>query len=208
MKTVVQSNGTDGTIATHEFLMSIKLALGGTNPDPQDPKKPIPVRAFYIIEANMDKGNSLSQTVIKFGVAGIERGYAWGRINDYRLMYGLPDARNKCKGFKIHYIGTTEYDKSIEISRCAVWKLEAFLKQKYRAESQPGDKERRGYERVTKEKLSELLRMVHSRDFKDEKTPMTSGALSTRSITRVKCKDEKLKTGCKEVAITRGHKKS
>ena len=34
--------------------------------------------------------------------------------------------------------------------------------------------------------------MVHSKDFKDEKTPMTSGALSTRSITKV-CKNEKLK---------------
>lgn len=124
------------------------------------------VRAFYIVEPLLEKGQS-----IKFGVAGMDNGNAYERFRSYMITYGNRSKQNECKGVLVHYVGIVSYNRLVEKTNTEVWKLERFLKAEYRALT---DAER-GEERVPKKHLHDILRYIRSKRFADVETVLRTG---------------------------------
>lgn len=132
-------------------------------------------RAFYIVEALMDKGQ-----VIKFGVAGISGGRAFSRLRDYDIMYGRKAKQNDCKGVIVHYVGVTEYNSQVETKNSLVWKLEHHFK------TTRGSVTVRGSERVPKSHLKDMLEYISNSQFRDVATPQRVGMRQTTQTKRTK----------------------
>lgn len=143
--------------------------------DPKTSDKLVNKRAFYVVEANADRGKT-----IKFGVAGVGKGTPWARLNDYRLMYGTTTPDNDCLGVKVHYLGTTEYNGSVESKNSQVFQVEAIAKDRVRSKTMPTTGERRGFERTDKENTKEIIALAKSRGVKDK---VTAGSSQLKSKT-------------------------
>ena len=111
-------------------------------------------RALYVVSPNMEK-----KKVYKFGIAGTNTGNASQRLNEYVILYGENDKDNTCKGVKIHYCGTTEYNRHVLPGKSKVFQLELKLKQDLNAEESIA--KGRGSERVlsVKTPITSLLRV-------------------------------------------------
>jgi len=121
------------------------------------------VRAFYIVEALMDKG-----TVVKFGIAGMSSGNAYHRLEQYNITYGAESKDNTCRGVLVHYIGITEYNRLVKMENTQIYQLEKFLKKEYNSQTEPG----RGSERVSKVHLQSILRTIRTKRFQDVQTKL------------------------------------
>jgi len=112
-------------------------------------------RALYVVSPNMEKNK-----VYKFGIAGTNTGNAYGRLNEYVILYGENDKKNTCKGVKIHYCGITEYNRLVLPEKSKVFQLELKLKQDLKAEESIA--KGRGSERVlsVKTPITFLLKKI------------------------------------------------
>jgi hypothetical protein len=124
------------------------------------------VRAFYIVEALLEKGAS-----IKFGVAGMDSGNAYDRFRSYMITYGNRSKENECKGVIVHYVGIVTYNRLVEKTNTEVWKLERFLKSEYKTVTDP----ERGEERVPKTHMPEIMKYIQSKKFADVETTLRPG---------------------------------
>ena len=112
-------------------------------------------RALYVVSPNMEKNK-----VYKFGIAGTNTGNAYGRLNEYVILYGENDKKNTCKGVKNHYCGITEYNRLVLPEKSKVFQLELKLKQDLKAEESIA--KGRGSERVlsVKTPITSLLKKI------------------------------------------------
>jgi hypothetical protein len=109
-------------------------------------------RVLYVIQATQDKGN-----VTKFGIAGMDSGNPYSRLNEYVTMYGNIGS-NACEGVKIFFLGVTEYNRLVEAKNSKVFKIEKLLKEKFSDRRVPN----RGTERTTappSEVISEIKKL-------------------------------------------------
>lgn len=74
-------------------------------------------RGFYILSFRMDK--ETSKKLFKIGVAHRS---VYARLRSYVVTYGEQDS--DCQGVQIHYLGTTNYNKDVQIKNSAIGKLE------------------------------------------------------------------------------------
>jgi len=118
-------------------------------------------RAFYIVEPLLEKDK-----VIKFGIAGMQSGHPYTRLNEYNIIYGTQTRANSCKGVKVHFVGVTEYDRMVSPTNTQVARLERQLKQLYKTKTEKG----RGTERVAKEYLADILQTIRDSKLVDEVT--------------------------------------
>ena len=81
-------------------------------------------RAFYVVAPNMEK-----KSIYKIGVAGVNTGNSFHRLNEYVILYGKHDTTNSCRGVVIHYCGITEYNRLVLAEKSQVFQLELKLKQ-------------------------------------------------------------------------------
>lgn len=140
-------------IDLHEFLTRFGHKLRG-------------VRGFYIVEPILERG-----LTVKYGVCGLTSGNAFHRLREYDIIYGR-QGQNDCKGVILHYLATTVYNRLVEPQHSAVWKMELYLKGKYKSITEPG----RGSERIPKSKLDELLEELNSHNWpQDQETTLRGG---------------------------------
>lgn len=118
-------------------------------------------RAFYIVEPLLEDGR-----VIKFGIAGMQSGNPYNRLNEYNIIYGTQTRNNACKGVLVHFVGVTDYDRMVAHSNTQVARLERHLKQVYKSKTEPG----RGTERVAKKYLRSILKTIREQPFVDTPT--------------------------------------
>ena len=74
-------------------------------------------RVLYVLEPNMEKGD-----IVKFGIAGMDRGKSIERLKQYAITYGKEDSKNKCKGVWLWFLGTTQYNRLVEPKNSKVFK--------------------------------------------------------------------------------------
>lgn len=123
-------------------------------------------RVFYILEPLLEDGRT-----IKFGVAGMQSGHAFHRLNEYNIIYGKQTRTNSCKGVYLHFLGVTEYDRMVQPSNTQIGRLETKLKQVYKSKTEKD----RGTERVGKKYLPEMLKFIREMPFVDEPTILREG---------------------------------
>lgn len=126
-------------------------------------------RAFYVVEANLERGKT-----IKYGIAGVEKGNAYGRMREYQLLYGTETKKNDCLGVKVHYLGTTAYNSQVEPKKTEVAKVEASIKKQVKSRTMSSEATglNRGFERTDAVNRRKIVNIAKSREFKD-------GAVST-----------------------------
>jgi hypothetical protein len=88
-------------------------------------------RVFYVISPN-------AENVFKIGIAGDTDGKAIGRMQQYKLYYGLKSRTNPCSGVKVHFICKTTYNKMVEPKNSYIFKLELCMKQKLKLNTKRG----------------------------------------------------------------------
>lgn len=150
-------------------------------------------RGFYIVLPAMDH-------VVKFGVCGLEgKSSSWGRLHQYVIEYGRATELNPCAGVKLLYLAVTNYNPNVETVNTAVYRKELACKRYFNDTSIPG----RGKERILKERLDELFKIIDDRSnksFEDIETERrTSERLKQADITSedrvVKISDHDTKGG-------------
>jgi hypothetical protein len=99
-------------------------------------------RVLYVIQPNLDLGK-----ITKFGIAGMDSGNPFSRLEEYVLMYGPVDPKNHCQGVKVFFIGVTKYNRLVEAKNSQVFKIEKKLKQELKSQHENIG---RGLERTTK----------------------------------------------------------
>ena len=88
-------------------------------------------RVFYVISPN-------SENVFKIGIAGDTDGKAIGRMEQYKLYYGLKSRTNSCSGVRVHFICKTKYNKMVEPKNSYIFKLELCMKRKLKSNTKRG----------------------------------------------------------------------
>ncbi len=88
-------------------------------------------RVFYVISPN-------AENVFKIGIAGDTDGKAIGRMEQYKLYYGLKSRTNPCSGVKVHFICKTTYNNMVEPKNSYIFKLELCMKQKLKQNTKRG----------------------------------------------------------------------
>jgi hypothetical protein len=135
-------------------------------------------RLFYVLKSNADD-------VVKFGIAGYQGGKsgAWGRLHQYINEYGYSTDLNPCSGIKLLYLAGTVYNPTVIPTESAVYMKEKACKDYFRATAIKG----RGYERILKERLDELFKIIDNKSNKSwediEKDRRKTARLKQANIT-------------------------
>ena len=88
-------------------------------------------RVFYVISPN-------AENVFKIGIAGDTDGKAIGRMEQYKLYYGLKSRTNSCTGVRVHFVCKTKHNKMVEPKNSYIFKLELCMKQKLKGNTKRG----------------------------------------------------------------------
>lgn len=139
--------------------------------DPKFVKKLENTRAFYIIKPK-------SEDILKFGISGNNDGGGIGRLQQYRLTYGISDSTNDCLGVKLMFLGVTKYNSDVEAKNSEVHKREQHVI-KYIKEN---NLIARGRER-TVANYRNLVEIVKSYKTKDEPTKIRKSQRETKGQT-------------------------
>ena len=95
-------------------------------------------RIFYILKANMEKGD-----IYKIGLSERGGNSAYGRLNDYFHFYGVTKKGHPCYGVRLHLVLANTFNPDVENSDARVRRVETKMKAHFKAE----DKNARGSER-------------------------------------------------------------
>ena len=125
-------------------------------------------RVFYVISPN-------AENVFKIGIAGDTDGKAIGRMEQYKLYYGLKSRTNPCTGVKVHFVCKTKYNKMVEPKNSYIFKLELCMKQKLKGNTKRG----REWINATLDKIKKIFDICSGKIKEIETIPRRSNRLST-----------------------------
>jgi hypothetical protein len=138
---------------------------------------------LYVIQANLDLGK-----ITKFGIAGMDSGNPFSRLNEYVLMYGPLDPKNECQGVKVFFIGVTRYNRLVEARNSQVHKIEKKLKDEVKSVREHIG---RGLERTTRKPaaiIKRIKQLTKETGLEDEESNLQNRELvsgNTRASTQV-----------------------
>ena len=125
-------------------------------------------RVFYVISPN-------AEDVFKIGIAGDTDGKAIGRMEQYKLYYGLQSRTNSCSGVRVHFICKTKYNNMVEPKNSYIFKLELCMKQKLKANTKRG----REWINASLDKIEKTFDICSGNIKEIETIPRRSNRLST-----------------------------
>lgn len=125
-------------------------------------------RVFYVISPN-------AEDVFKIGIAGDTDGKAIGRMEQYKLYYGLQSRTNSCSGVRVHFICKTKYNNMVEPKNSYIFKLELCMKRKLKANTKRG----REWINASLDKIKKTFDICSGNIKEIETIPRRSNRLST-----------------------------
>lgn len=125
-------------------------------------------RVFYVISPN-------AENVFKIGIAGDTDGKAIGRMEQYKLYYGLKSQTNSCSGVRVHFICKTKYNNMVEPKNSYIFKLELCMKRKLKANTKRG----REWINASLDKIKKTFDICSGNIKEIETIPRRSNRLST-----------------------------